>query len=309
MIRSAKYLSVAALTTTLAACGGGGSASGGSATGTMSLGLTDAPTDMFTKVNITFTGVTLKPDDGDTVQFTFDSPKTLDLLTLHSGVSAALLEDKEVPAGHYNWIRLTLDEDKLKAYNGDTEYKLVVPSGGQTGLKLVNGFTVAEGGGNNFTIDFDVRKSIVEPKGSPQGADYFLKPALRLIDNLQVGSVTGDVDYATVNQDPDLMACSAADHGSIYIYSGFDATPTDIDINKPDSGPLTTVAVTSDTTDSVDHFKAAFLAAGDYTLSYTCQTDDNETTDKGDTLEFIGTQNVMVVADQNTQAKTIPLAP
>lgn len=309
MIRSAKYLSVAALTTALAACGGGGSASGGGATGTMSLGLTDAPTDMFTKVNITFTGVTLKPADGDTINFTFDAPKTLDLLKLQNGVSASLLEDEEVPAGHYNWIRLTLDEDKLNAYNGDTVYKLVVPSGGQTGLKLVNGFTVAEGGDKNFTIDFDVRKSIVDPKGSPQGASYFLKPALRLIDNLRVGSITGDVDYAAINQDPALMDCSAADHGSVYIYAGADVTPTDINVNEPDNGPLTTVAVTSDPTDSVDHFKAAFLTEGDYTLSYTCQTDDNETTDKGGTLEFIGTQNVTVVADKETKAETIPLAP
>lgn len=104
------------------------------------------------------------------------------------------------------------------------------------------------------------------------------------------------------------MACSAADHGSIYIYSGSDVTPTDININQPDQGPLTTATVTNDKTDSVDHFKVAFLTAGEYTLSYTCQTDDNEVTDKGDSLEFIGTQNVTVVAGEKTTAKDIPLA-
>ena len=65
-----------------------------------------------------------------------------------------------------------------------------VPSGSQTGLKLVRGFTLLAGGSADFTIDFDLRKSVVDPKG---GQGMHLKPALRLIDNAQSGTITGTV--------------------------------------------------------------------------------------------------------------------
>ena len=49
-----------------------------------------------------------------------------------------------------------------------------------------------------------------------------------------------------------------------------------------------------------------FLTAGNYTVSCSCQLDDNE---MSDALEFDGTQNVTVEASTEAQAETIPLAP
>lgn len=40
-------------------------------------------------------------------------------------------------------------------------------------------------GAASFTTDFDLRKSVVDPAGAY--SDYHLKPALRLVVNVQVG--------------------------------------------------------------------------------------------------------------------------
>lgn len=302
-----KTVSIATLAAAVAACGGSGSGGSDSeeATGTASLSLTDAPTGEFSKVVITFTGVILKPADGEAIEFVFDQPRELDLLTLQNGETATLLEDEEVTAGEYSWIRLTLDEDNLYVIDDSDgsggQKTLAVPSGAQTGLKLVSGFTVAAGGTHNFTIDFDARKSIVDPQGSGV-ADYFLKPALRLVDNLEVGSIVGEVDYGSINQDENLTACDY--EGSVYVYQGADVTPTDLNVNT-EGGPLMAVPVSNEDQAGLYDYKAAFLPAGDYTLSYACQLDDNE---QDDTLEFLGTQNVTVVATEEAAAQTIPLA-
>lgn len=302
-----KGVGITALAAAIAACGGSGSdSSDGEATGTASFGVTDAPTVQFSEVIITFTGLSVKPADGEALVFTFDEPKTLDLLTLQGGNQAPLLEDEELPAGDYEWIRLALDVDNsYVSEEGGGRKTLFIPSGAQTGLKLVSGFGIAQGGDHNFTVDFDVRKSIVDPQGGQ--ADYYLKPALRLIDNLEVGSISGQVDYALINStrlnDETLADC--AYEGSAYIYEGADVTPTDLNVNE-EGGPLMVVPVTANENDSLYSYTAAFLTAGNYTVSYSCQLDDNE---MSDALEFDGTQNVTVEASTEAQAETIPLAP
>lgn len=304
-----KGFGITALAAAVAACGGSGS-SDSDATGTASFDVTDAPTTELAKVEITFTGLSVKPADGEAIEFTFDEAKTLDLLTLQGGDSAPLLEDQELPAGEYQWIRLTLDVDNSFVYkteNPDAPLTLFVPSGAQTGLKLVSGFTIAQGGDNNFTIDFDVRKSIVNPQGGQ--ADYYLKPALRLIDNLKVGSITGQVDYATLKQirgtdDTDNSKTDCSYEGSAYIYQGADVTPTDLNVNE-EGGPLMVVPVKANEDSTSYVYTAAFLTEGDYTVSYSCQLDDNEETDA---LEFDGTQTVTVEAGiEETEADPIPL--
>lgn len=44
-----------------------------------------------------------------------------------------------------------------------TQVELNIPNGAETGFKLVSGFTVPVGGGVDFTLDSDLRKSITRP--------------------------------------------------------------------------------------------------------------------------------------------------
>ncbi|WP_166269792.1 DUF4382 domain-containing protein [Marinobacter caseinilyticus] len=309
MKTSMTYLSVIALTGALTACGGGGSDVG--STGSVSVGVTDAPAMEFTNVTVSFIGISLKPVDGDWVKFTFDEPKAWNLLDLQGGLSEPLITDEEVPAGQYSELRLlvnTADSFVVLKDQPDVEASLAVPSGESSGLKLKGDFFVAADTSTGFTVDFDVRKSIVNPTGESL-ADYLLKPSLRLVNNLQVGAIEGEVDYVTIQQtrssDDALANCSADYAGAVYIYRGADVTPTDINVTT-EGGPLLAIPVADLDNDGLYNYTAAFLPADDYTLSYSCQLDDNEL---DDALEFEGTQNVTVIASTTTEANAIPLVP
>lgn len=312
MKRSIQIFAVSALAAGIAACGG--SSDGGPATGSVSVDVTDAPTMEFSEVTIAFTGIRLKHESGEWEEFTFDEPKIWNLLDLQGGASEPLITDEEVLAGNYTELRLLVDTDNSYVVDKDqpdAELTLAVPSGEQSGLKLKGDFIVAADSTTDFTVDFDVSKAIVNPQGQSL-ADYLLRPSLRLVNNLEVGSISGEVDYATINStrlnDEGLADCSPDYEGAVYVYQGADVSPTDINVNDEESGPLMAVPVSDDDMDGTYTYTAAFLTGGEYTISYTCQLDDNES-DDSETMEFEGTQNVTVVAGENTEAQPIPLVP
>ena len=141
------------------------------------------------------------------------------------------------------------------------------------------------GGSADFTIDFDLRKS-VHVTGT---GEYMLRPTLRMVDNVMAGSISGTVDQSLVPG-----GCTPA----VYVYSGAGVTPDDIDtdVNTPD--PVTTASVKQDNM-GVYRYKAAFLEAGSYTIAYTCDAAaDYPTVDN--TLSFSGTTTVTVTAKTTT---------
>ena len=118
---------------------------------------------------------------------------------------ATLLDGEQIQAGEYEWMRLKVNADPNVA--GDSyitidgaQCELRIPSGDETGLKLIRGFTIGVGTITDFTVDFDLRQSIVQPPGQHtsvptcDGQAFLLKPVLRVVDNLQVGTITGTVD-------------------------------------------------------------------------------------------------------------------
>ena len=257
----------------LAACGGSGSSGGSSAT--MNLGLTDGPVDSANAVVVSFTGVELQPSGGgQPVTVTFTTPKTIDLLQEKNGNEASLLDGVSVPAGNYDWLRLMLNvgadgtvANSYIAING-AQYPLIIPSGAETGLKLVQGFTMTANQVANFTIDFMLQQSITAPPGQTSGGiqDYMLRPALRLIDNVQAGTISGTVALSTLQSN---SACLSGYSGSgplpnahVYFFSG-SVTP---------SSSLTP-AVESDITLASSgsySYSQPFLLAGGYTLAVAC---------------------------------------
>ncbi|MHA2402106.1 MAG: DUF4382 domain-containing protein [Candidatus Kariarchaeaceae archaeon] len=136
---------------------------------------TQAATDGVTGVFINFTGLEIQPSEGERLTFEFES-KVINLLDN----DGKLLEGQEVPVGSYNWIRLLAVNTDSHVQVGEVRHSLVIPSGDQTGLKLNRGFRVGTNGAD-FTIDFNLEKSLINPGGK----GYKLKPVLGLIDNLQ----------------------------------------------------------------------------------------------------------------------------
>src|SRR5688572_5035386 len=251
-----------------AACGGGdGSVTADAGTGILNLGVTDAPVDTAVKVVVEFSGAELKPQGGAAFTLDIDQDRQIDLLALRDGVSALILQNATVPAGTYEWIRLQVNaqpnaqDDSYIELDTGGRFPLVVPSGEERGLQLIRAFTVAEGSISNFTIDFDLRKSVIEPPG--QNPNFLLVPVLRIVDNLQVGTLTGTVTAT--------RATAASCTPFVYVFTGSSVVPDDLDAAPaPDIDPLVSVPVELDAASGQWRYRIAFLEAGSYTASFRC---------------------------------------
>ena len=186
--------------TALVACGGG---DGGSTTtttpttpaalpagsGTLRVALTDAPACGFDQVYVTVERIrvhqssTAGDNDGGWVDFpVVNGPRKVDLLSLTNGVLMELGQTT-LAAGYYSQIRLVLVSNKSVSMSntvkptGAFETEMDTPSAAQSGLKLINGFTVAPDAITDIVLDFDACKSIVQ-RGN---GSYGLKPVITML--------------------------------------------------------------------------------------------------------------------------------
>lgn len=270
----------------------------------MKLAVADAPVDGAQAVVVKFTGVQLLRD-GEPVTITFDTPKSIDLLT-ESGTASAVLFDQPVPAGSYSQIRLQViaDGDPADSYitlSDGTQHGLRVPSGEQSGLKLVSGFEAPAGGVANYTVDFDLRKAITCPPG--QGGVCFLKPALRLVADDSVGNIQGIVDAALVP-----TGCAPG----VYLYAGAVTEPEDMDSTSSNTAaqPLASkVPVVNEQSNGGYYYQLTFLPPGDYTVAYTCRADVDDPDQPDVAVTFDPVETGIAVAAGQTTTVNLPAAP
>lgn len=258
-------------------------------TGTISVGIKDAPVDGALAVVVSFTGIELRTYSGETATINFATPRTLDLLTLQGTTTSLLLDGETVTGGKYNWLRLKVDESASYLTNSTGRHDLTIPSGSESGLKVVNGFTVPQDGTVALTIDFDLRKSILEPAQS--GGAYKLKPTLRLVQNDKTGHIGGTASYAVVN----ARGCGTA---SIYLFEGSNVTADDLDGVGAD--PIDSSLVKLNNSNGNYEYKFGFLNAGSYTVAFTCLANlDNPETDDA-SVTFSSPADVTVTAGATT---------
>jgi len=275
----------------LSACGGDSSGSG-----QMSLSVADAPVDGAQAVVVKFTGVELTGNGGNPVTINFDQPKTIDLLK-DSGTATAVLFNQPIPAGQYGQIRLMViaDGDPSNSYitfSDGSMHGLQVPSGSESGYKLVSGFTVPDGGVVDYTIDFDLRKDLTCPTGLNPVCT--LKPADRLVDNTTVGNIQGVVSNSLIP-----AGCTPG----VYVYTGTVTAPEDM--NSTGASTDTNLPISSKVplASSVPpyYYQFTFLPPGSYTVAFTCQAalDNPDQADSAVTFAPIKT-GVTVTAGMTT---------
>lgn len=302
-----------------AGCGGGG---GGLAEeeepiGGISIGVTDAPVDDAAAVVVAMTEFEFKPA-GDEPSFSVaveGAPRELNLIEFTDGASAVIIDDEQVPAGDYEWLRIFFDEDLsfVQLESDGTMYPLVIPSGAQTGFKLVSGFTVPVNDSVTYMLDFDVRKSLIEPPGlaGPMGSPrtFLLKPAIRMMNVDDTGAVSGVIDSALV--DVNNARCAGAEPpltgNAVYVFEGLDAELDDVadEEEQPTdgrAGPLTSDVVELNDVTGDYEYHLMFLLPGPYTLAFTCSamadgaTDDDFPAPSESGFDFDATINVEVVS-------------
>ena len=195
-------------------CGGGG---GGNSTdtGTVTMSLMDLPNGLYKAVYVNISEVQVHKA-GDTENggsgswMLLGSPnKIYNLLELVNGVMESL-GSRELPAGKYTQVRLIIgekipDEQEKNLNNeshpypnyvidqSDAVISLKIPSGFNSGIKLVHPFEVEPNSYTELILDFDAMRSIVETGNKK----LTLKPTIKIIEAVNYAEVSGKVTEAT----------------------------------------------------------------------------------------------------------------
>jgi hypothetical protein len=169
-------------------------------TGTLRMVLVDAPADMegVESLEVVFDKILIHRGSGEEhpvdgwITILYDTlpveQRTFDLMELVNGHFGNLCE-KELEAGTYTQIRIMLESATL-VVDGEPQ-NLTIPSGDQTGIKLVGGFKIDPNVITEFTLDFDVAKSLHE--APPGSGNYILRPTIRLVQTTLSGTISGTV--------------------------------------------------------------------------------------------------------------------
>lgn len=177
-------------TLSLVGCQGGGNTA--ASMGTLQLSLVDKP-GVYEQVVVNIDEVQVHHETmgWETLSgANLNVPMEVNLPDLVNG-TVAYLGATELQTGHYTQMRLILHNSGNYLVDGSgEEHSLKVPSGGTTGVKLVDGFDITAAGATELVLDFDVSKSIVQAGNSGQ---YLLKPTIKVVDTV-TNSVSGVVD-------------------------------------------------------------------------------------------------------------------
>ena len=303
---------VMAALATLSACGGSDDKIEDQPTPTMStfsLSVSDAPVDDASEVVVYFDEVELIGNESPitfSVEDENGDPRSIDLLLLPGEQFEVIVEDTEIPVGDYDQLRLSVTEDSYIVTNEGT-YPIRVPSGE---LKL-DGFTAQPNFDAAYTVEFDLRKSLVDPVGQEV---IMLKPrGIRLVLNDDVGTLNGTIDSTLVMDEKCAVKTDIFVGNAVYIYEGeqnlLDALGDDADAGVDDTElrPFTVVPVTYSESDETFNFTAGFMPQGEYSLSFSCTAlfDEPETDEDAEDGFFLQTIDVATVVAGDTTTVTI----
>lgn len=286
-----------------------------------SLGVSDAPVTGATEVWVAFDSVLLRSSSGEDFAFDIDDQtngrtyKMVNLLDYTGDDFYQLFANSEVKPGDYAWIRANI----VNGDNADLETKshivfddgrkvpLIVRRKEQSGIAEIqlNQFNLALGN-NQFVLEFDLKKSLVDPKNNE---DIVLKPTgVRLVNTVEVATLSGTVTSDLVAACETTNAQFAKDDNSfdhaIYLYKGDVETPTDIVYQGEQisaSSPFATASLVQDEATQNYTYEIGFLANGDYKVGYTClaHLDNIETADadfalaKEQSISFSSSNNTL----------------
>jgi len=282
-VKLTKALVTASLPLFLAAC----SDSDSNSYSSVDFSVSDAPVDSADKVVIAFDQLEFIHSNGTRIIADVDEDRVkndyqqLNLLDYPGSYAALILTDLILPTGEYKELIIHIEEDQDLNYvidNGDL-FDLKQPS---NKLKL-GSFTITDSAVQSFTIEFDLRKSLVLRGNSGNNNGYILKPhGVTIIDNDTAASLKGTVDSTLFSAGD----CENDSGNYVYLYDGhsLDATKLvdnfDVDDDEfngvlPIVGSLVPHASTSVDLSTGD-YAFGYLVSGNYTVAFSCSAVDDD---------------------------------
>jgi Domain of unknown function (DUF4382) len=146
--------------------------------GGITVRLTDAPGN-YQQVNVDIQKVSihLVPNSGKADWIDLNTKSGVyNLLKLQNGIDTSIVDTTKLPAGKITQMRLILGSNN-SVMADSVIYKLTIPSGSQTGIKLIGNMAVDPNKMLNVLIDFDANKSIVL---NGNGV-YHMKPTVKVL--------------------------------------------------------------------------------------------------------------------------------
>jgi len=248
--------------------------------GRVILSLTDAPADAANvkAVNIVITNIEANKNGSWKSMRSFDQPIGINLLDFSGGKALQLL-DQYLDPGKFNEIRFTLNvadrqgslirnpQCEISLTDGTTR-PLFLPEGSEVAIVVPLALEVTSRGLVDFTLDFDVRKSVVRD----ERGNYVLRPVVRPVATKTAGAIELDISGLSASERVVVFAYQAAR------YAGSEQT-----------GEIPFFNATS----SARCFKKttlAFLEPGSYDLVFARMTTD------GNVQHVLGLQRNLTVA-------------
>jgi hypothetical protein len=250
---------------------------------TVDLG-TDPPADPeISAVQANLLGLEFRKGDSTTTTLEFRDGEIIDLLDLRDGDPLRLFTNEELPTGSYTGVRLLFDPDQ--------EQSRVTTSAGDTRLRLAAGtfaavsFTVEDEkeSREEFTLMLDLRQSLSFDEANDR---YTLTPVLRSVRTEDAARVEGNVSLVCP------VGTVLQDEGAIYLFSGRNVQADDLD--GAEAEPFATTGVIDSGTAAL-RYALRFLPAGNYTLAFTCQGDE-EVPGSSENLDFRNVENIEIDA-------------
>jgi hypothetical protein len=170
--------------------------------GKLSIKITDDPFNIsyVESASVTITKVEIRKagaEEGNPFLVLSEDSVTFDLSKLRNGITEELL-NLEIPQGKYDLIRLYVDQASLKIKDQPFVYKVKVPGGKETGIKIFISPALNVGGGltSELILDFDLSRSFVMRGNMDHSAGvngFIFKPCIRATNNSTAGRIEGFV--------------------------------------------------------------------------------------------------------------------
>lgn len=299
-------------------------------TGRLSLSVTDTPVDRAAALFLTIAAVALEGVSGSRDQGPWAVPpgrRLLNLMAYTGTDSAPILSGVAVPAGTYR-VRLDLDlrfsadaQGSWIAFAEDSpecqdpaparvvlgqgrqgcRFPLAMPGGAPPAVRPEGVLTVEAGGTPHFTVELDLRRSVLDPL-STQEIAYVLRPTgARLVDDAAAGSVAGTIDASVFPS-----GCTPTD-AKVYLYdrSGAAGAFFPDDMHPANEAFVASTGVHLVATPRPGYrYLIGFVPAGAYAVAVTCGTEDDPEED--DEHEFLASVEGLVVSAGVSTVRDVP---